>query len=229
MATLRRADREIQRDLLDELDRDPDVEVTDVGVEVDDGVVTLSGTVASEAIKAAARGAALRVAGVRAVADQTIVRAVRRGAPTDTDVAREVVDALARLAGVPTECIEVGVEEGGQVLLRGTLESAYQRDAVERAVRPITGVTSFVNLIQLSPPEASAEDVRTAIDQAFIRAAQREASRVQVEALAGVVRLSGTVRSAAQRHAAEAAAREVSGVSAVENELRVGGENAGAS
>jgi osmotically-inducible protein OsmY len=41
------ADEEIQRQVLDELKWDPEVEPTDVGVEVDDGVVTLPVSVAT--------------------------------------------------------------------------------------------------------------------------------------------------------------------------------------
>ncbi|MGE5617697.1 MAG: BON domain-containing protein [Sphingomonadaceae bacterium] len=44
-------DEEIQRQVLDELEWDPEVEQTDVGAEVNDGVVTLTGTVASYPIE----------------------------------------------------------------------------------------------------------------------------------------------------------------------------------
>mgnify|MGYP001405721693 CR=1 FL=1 len=72
-----RTDEEIQQDVLDELDWDPEVEVTDIGVTVHDGVVTLTGTVDSFLKKWAAERAALRVEGVRAVVNH--IEVVPRG------------------------------------------------------------------------------------------------------------------------------------------------------
>jgi osmotically-inducible protein OsmY len=45
MATMIRSDNDIQTDVLDEFFWDPEVAAPDIGVEVDDGVVTLTGTV----------------------------------------------------------------------------------------------------------------------------------------------------------------------------------------
>jgi osmotically-inducible protein OsmY len=51
---IRKTDEAIQEDVLDELAFDNEVKVTDVGVEVDDGVVTLTGTVETFAMRQAA-------------------------------------------------------------------------------------------------------------------------------------------------------------------------------
>jgi osmotically-inducible protein OsmY len=53
----RGADVRIRQDVLEELAWDPHVDDTEVGVEVDDGVVTLTGTVTSWAKRAAPAGA----------------------------------------------------------------------------------------------------------------------------------------------------------------------------
>ena len=63
-------DEAIHADVREELIWDPEVSETEVGVEVDDGVVTLTGTVDTYARKRAAERAAFRVRGVRAVADE---------------------------------------------------------------------------------------------------------------------------------------------------------------
>ena len=74
MAVKMKTDIDIQRDVLAELKWDPEVEPTDVGVEVDDGIVTLTGTVDSYWAKLAAERAALRVDSVRAVANDIVVK-----------------------------------------------------------------------------------------------------------------------------------------------------------
>ena len=63
------ADEKVQRDVLDELHWDPQVKPTDVGVEINDGIVTLTGTVSAYKKRRSAAEAALRVYGVRGVAN----------------------------------------------------------------------------------------------------------------------------------------------------------------
>ena len=59
-----KTDQEVQQDVFREFRWDSRVDQTEVGVEVDEGIVTLTGTVDSYAKKLAAREAAHRVIGV---------------------------------------------------------------------------------------------------------------------------------------------------------------------
>jgi len=61
-------DLKLQHEVMDELEWEPSVNVEHIGVTVRDGVVTLAGHVESLAEKLAAEKAALRVRGVRALA-----------------------------------------------------------------------------------------------------------------------------------------------------------------
>lgn len=70
---MKRTDSEIQQAVLRELKWDTRVEETDVGVEVNAGVVTLTGTVSSWAKRMAAQEAAHRVGGVLDVANDVDV------------------------------------------------------------------------------------------------------------------------------------------------------------
>ena len=70
---MKKTDLEIQQAVLCELKWDTRVEETDVGVEVDAGVVTLTGAVSSWAKRMAAQEAAHRVAGVLYVANDVHV------------------------------------------------------------------------------------------------------------------------------------------------------------
>jgi osmotically-inducible protein OsmY len=85
VATLRKTDEVVQEEgVLDELVFDDEVRVTDVGAEVDDDVVTLTGTVESSAMRQAAEQAAFWVESVRAVVNDVTVKVPGVGAPTDT-------------------------------------------------------------------------------------------------------------------------------------------------
>ena len=95
-----RTDSDIQQHVLRELRWDTRVEETEVGVEVEAGVVTLTGTVASWAKRIAAQEAAHRVAGVLDVANDIHVRVPGSRGRTDTEVAHAVVGAAKGTPGV---------------------------------------------------------------------------------------------------------------------------------
>ena len=69
-----RTDSKIKEDVLEELAWQPNIDETQIGVLVDKGVVTLTGTVDSYAKKMTAEKAAKSVFGVRAVAEDIKVK-----------------------------------------------------------------------------------------------------------------------------------------------------------
>ncbi len=96
--------------------------------------MTLRGNVGSYAEKATAERVALRVYGVKAVADDLEVRLASGYERTDTDIAQAVVAALKWNTVVPPDRVTVAVTKGW-VTLKGTLEWQYQKDAAARAVQ----------------------------------------------------------------------------------------------
>src|SRR5262245_54857639 len=89
-----RPDRDIERDVKDELKWDPDLDATDIAVTVKDGVVTLAGFARSYADKYEAEAAAKRVAGVVGVANDIEVRLPSVDERPDPDIARDAVAAI---------------------------------------------------------------------------------------------------------------------------------------
>jgi len=69
MTTLTSNDTRIRHDVIAEIEYDPIVAVEDIGLIVDNGIVTLNGTTDSYAVRLAAERAAWRVLGVRDVVD----------------------------------------------------------------------------------------------------------------------------------------------------------------
>jgi osmotically-inducible protein OsmY len=63
-----KSDSQIQKDVLDELKRDPILNSAEIGVRAKNGVVTLSGIVDSYSKKLAAENDARKIAGVKAIA-----------------------------------------------------------------------------------------------------------------------------------------------------------------
>lgn len=220
LVAARKTDAQIQQDVLRELRWDPRVDETDVGVEVDDGVVTLSGTVDNWARKYAATEAAHRVRGVLDVANDVVVKAPGTGAPTDTDIARAVRNALEWDVFVPDTRIRSTVSNG-VVSLDGDVDTWTQREDAEAVVRNLAGVRGVIDVIGVKASPVEPATIRKAIEGALERQAEREARRVSFEIADGKVAVYGKVRSWAERKAVIGAAKGTRGVRAVEDKLRI--------
>lgn len=218
--SISRTDSEIQQDVLEELRWDARIEETDVGVEVDDGIVTLTGTVSSWAKRFAAQDAAHRVPCVRDVANDIDVKLPGSAGHTDTEIARAVRHALEWGVGVPEKYIRSTVSEG-RVTLEGDVSYWSERDAAEDAIRNLAGVRAVSNKIEVAPPKVLRNEVQTAIEEALERQAEREARRVNIVVHDGRVTLSGIVHSWAEREAVIGAARGMVGVESVESSIDV--------
>jgi len=217
---IKKSDTQIHHDVLEELKWDSRVDEAEVGVQVDGGVVTLTGTVTSWAKRVAAQEAARRVIGVLDVANDIEVKMPGGLARTDTEIARAVRRTLEWDVFVPEDKITSTVTDGW-VTLEGPVESWSQRDDAERAVRNLTGVKAVVNKITVTPAKPVTGDVRKAIEQALERRAEREARKIGVDFWDGTVTLTGPVQSWAERKSVLAAARFTPGVRVVEDHLRM--------
>jgi osmotically-inducible protein OsmY len=220
VAVGKKTDSEIQQDVLRELKWDTRVEETDVGVEVDEGVVTLSGTVSSWGKRHAAVEAAHRVRGVLDIANDIVVKTPGTPGRTDTEVAHAVRNALVWDVFVPDTRIRSTVSNG-VVTLDGEVETWTQAEDADRAVRNLAGVRAVMNLIAVKGPKVDTAKVRKSIEDALERQAEREAKRVWFEVDEGDVKVFGTVRSWAEREAVIGAAKGTPGVRSVQDKLRI--------
>ena len=214
-----KTDADIQLDVRAELDWEPSVNATQIGVEVKDGIVTLAGHVTSFSEKWDAERAAQRVSGVKALAVEIDVILPGSSKRNDADIARAAENLLDWTSNVPKDRIKIMVE-GGWVTLSGEVDWEYQRQAIARSIRHLMGVVGVSDQITLKP-EASLDGVKSGIKAALSRRAQADVQNITVEVFGDRVTLSGTVFSWSERDLAEHSAWCAPGVRSVVDNITI--------
>ena len=216
-----KTDAQIKADVLAELGWDPAVDAAHVGVAVNDGVVTLSGRLATLEQKHAVETAARRVGGVRAIALDLNVTLSSQDQRGDTELAEAVVNALRWNSLVPDDKVTAKVEDGW-ITLSGEVDWRYQHASAEQCIRPLVGVRGVTNHIVVKA-RADVKNIADQISAALTRRAQREAQHIAIEVDGSVVTLKGSVHTLSEHDAVVGTAMAARGVSRVVDQLEVGG------
>jgi osmotically-inducible protein OsmY len=139
-------DIQLRDALLNELDKDPKVTSTEIGVGVSHGVITLTGYVHTDVERREAERVARKVAGVLDVANDIQVRPYT--IQTDSEIALAARQMLESRLNVAADRISVSVTEN-VLTLGGEVDDNNQRMAVEDAVRHLGGIRGIRNQITL--------------------------------------------------------------------------------
>ncbi len=213
-----KTDAELRKNIEDEIQSEPSVLTTDIGVIVKDGVVTLTGTVDTLPEKLEAEKAAQRVAGVKWVTNKIEVKLSTGIRLPDTDIASAASNALKWNIALP-ENLQVDVKDGW-ITLSGKVEWRSQKRTAEETVRGLNGVEGVTNKITVKPHIAPAI-VKGKIEATLARNAFLDSKGIQVKIDGGKITLEGTVYSWLEKEQAENAAWSTPGVTEVDNKLVV--------
>jgi osmotically-inducible protein OsmY len=215
-ATLTDKDLRVRDAVTQQLEWDPAVDASGIGVSARNGAVTLTGSINTYAGKLAAERAAKRVVGVRAVANDLEVKLMT--GRTDADIAADAATMLRLHHEVP-DSVQAAVHQG-QITLTGNVDWHYQRLQAMKAVRYIRGVRQVVDRMAVVP-RVSGRDMHRRIAKALHRNASLDATRIEVTVTGSVAHLRGTATSWLQRDAAERAAYDAPGITLVDNQIVV--------
>jgi len=225
-----RPDAEIRQEIERTLEWDALVDAALVDVSVEDGAVTLAGTVGSAAEKRRARQQAW-VAGTTSVdaGDLQVARWARDddlredeyAARPDDEVEQAVIDALGRDPRVFSFNVDVDVD-GGRVTLSGIVDNLSARRAAETDARNTVGAHTVINHLKVRPVEARGDDAIAAdVRRALLVNPIVDRYAIDVDVHDGRAILSGTVDSHYEKAQADTVASRVNGVVDVSNHLLV--------
>lgn len=214
-----KSETQLRRDVEDELALEPSVDATAIGVAVEDGIITLSGHVASYAEKLAAEQCAGRIWGVRAVVSEVDIQLPGSSHLMDGDIARAAMDALIWNSLIPRDRIKVEVGSGW-ITLEGDVDWHYQKTAAHDAVCHLRGVTGVTDKIAVKPTSVH-QAAKAHIEAILSRRFGKQLDHIKIETRGDHVVLRGTVASLSERAEVERAAWTTPGVCHVDNNLAV--------
>jgi len=216
---LMKSDAQLRRDVEDELATEPSLDATAIGVAVEDGIITLSGHVASYSEKLAAERCVARVLGVGAIVSELDIKLPGSSRVTDEDIARAALSALAWNSLVPRDRIKIQVGSGW-ITVEGDVDWHYQKAAAYDAVCNLRGVTGVTDKITVRPANIG-NAVTAHIEAALRRRFGKHLEHIKIETRGDHVTLRGTVTSLSERAEVERAAWTTPGVCNVDNNLAV--------
>jgi osmotically-inducible protein OsmY len=229
-----RSDEEIRRDLESAFRSDPVTDSKEVGVSLDNGIVTLTGTVDSWQEKQISEFVAKGVKGVTELKNEINISNKKDRA--DSEIAADIRAGLDRDVWVDSVLINAEVKDGS-VTLDGTAGSAAEKhrallhawtagvksvDASGLKVEPWAKAESMKKIRKKSVQ--SDEEIREAVKDALIFDPRVVSFNLTIAVKNGIVTLSGVVDNLKAKNAAELDAKNTAGVWRVRNQLKVRGQ-----
>jgi len=208
------------RDLIEEeLEFEPSIDASGIGVTVENGIVTLSGHVGTYAEKLAAERCVGRLKHVCGLAQELEVRYAEHKRIADDEIAARALKIIDWDTSIPDETVRVAVRHGW-ITLTGEVDWGFERAAAERAVLKLGGVTGVSNMITVRP-HGKISDIRRRIEEALARDTDLTASQIHIEVEDGRVNLTGTVAAWRARGTVERIAWATPGVVEVTDHLTI--------
>lgn len=219
---MNRTDEQIKVDVVKQLEWNASVDASDVRVEVNDGIVILSGSVEYFSNKRAAETSAGYIPGVVGVKNNLEVKyPTFIKIPTDSEIKNNIENAILWDSDIFSFDVDV-VVKNGEVEVRGVLDSYWKKIHLENVISNILGVVNVINKVAVVSTNdyedvVIAQSITDAIDR--LRIADPE--QVNITVTNGVVSLTGVMPSWISKRAVENAVAYTPGVIDVKSMLKI--------
>lgn len=221
-----RSDQEIKNDVLAALERDVYLSGLPITASVEDGTVTLSGSVGNAYEKQRAADDARWISNVTNVKNDLGVKwyeehGVRGKKPirTEEQLAASVYDALRQDTRVPSSDIHVNVQYG-HVTLDGSVYTRYEEQIAEEDAQNVVGVAWVSNHLFARADKRADWAIAGDVDFNLATDAVLDGFDIDTNVKDGIVTLSGQVHSWYERSHADSVASRVKGVKRRDQQYR---------
>jgi osmotically-inducible protein OsmY len=201
-----------------------------IKTESKDGVVTLTGTVASSSNKSLAEDTVESLPGVKSVDNQLKIKGESPAEYSDGWVSTKVKTTLLFHRNVSASGTDVYVKDG-VVSLRGVAKSMAQKELTTEYARDVEGVKDVKNEMTVAKtPAKPDETLGEKIDDASITAQVKSslmshrstsAIKTKIETTDGVVTVSGIAKNAAEKTLVTKLVTDIDGVISVVNNMTI--------
>ncbi|MGV9172611.1 MAG: BON domain-containing protein [Promethearchaeia archaeon] len=211
---------QIKKEIQDHLLWDPRIDESNIEISVTKEFIKLSGSVPSHPQKVYAEVAAKEVGDKPKIVNEIeVIFSPEFKTPNDNEIKTGLKKIFDINSCLEARKIEVTVNQG-KVLLKGIVNSYWEKKMAEKLGSEIPGIKSIENQLTVKPPETlSDEEIAEEIQGALKRSLRVDSEKVDIEVKDGIVTLSGTVGSLSAYSAAEKAAKLSKSVIDVQNNL----------
>lgn len=144
--------------------------------------------------------------------------------PNDAEITQAVTAEISHDPAVEAEAVGVTTADG-VVTLKGTVESLLLKNRAERIAETAKGVRSVVNLLEVEPAQGRSDrEIRRDVEAALLTDPAADSYEILTEVSDGIVTLTGTVDSFAEKLLAESVAESVRGVRGIVDEIALNPE-----
>ncbi|SHL35872.1 BON domain-containing protein [Flavobacterium chilense] len=209
----------LRKEVMEAIKWEPVLESNKIEVSVQQGIVTLAGTVDNYNQKKEAEHITKDLSGVKAIIDDIKVDLSFSAIRNDKDIASSVIKALEEKWVIPNHKLKVTVQDGW-VTLEGILHWNFQRKTADNAIRYMKGVKGVIDKIVIEA-EIKNQMEKEIVEKALKRSWIMDIDNIKVRVDGKTIFLSGIVSSLFHKEEAERIAWNTAGVWQVENEIFV--------
>ncbi len=213
-----KSDEILNQKIVNQVKQDPLLRDAEIGVQVGDREITISGKVNKFFKKALICAIARKISGIKDIIDGMEVILNNQDQFNEIEITKNITEKLEKNLGNSFKNIEV-IIKNGHVLLKGTLKWKYQKLLATECICYVDGIVSIQNDISIdsqSEISISEKDILAAIyKEELIK------SDINVNLSGKNVTLAGHVPTTFQKKLVEKIVRELPGVNKIENLLQV--------
>ncbi len=217
-----RTDEQIKKNIVDNLLWNDSVDASDVGVEVNNGTVTLNGTVPNYTAQISAVSETWDADGVEKINNLIEVKYPEKDkVPADSDIQARAKNVLAWTPDLESSNIQL-VVGNGIVTLKGSVDTFWKKLKAESVVSDLKGILFVDNQLTVAPNDQTVDQsIAAYIMEVINRKLDIDASAVTLIVSDGKVTLTGIVPDKYAYRDVYNAAKFTLGVTDVVNSLQI--------